>query len=118
LRAFAKKTFELESPDKDGVTYREVLEGLLSRTSNPERRAEREAELACPPFPQPLAYIWIAFVRLSARRGSNGFSFNPISWPDIDAFVRHSGMRLAPWEIRLIEELDDLFRAEHAKPKE
>jgi hypothetical protein len=94
-----------------------MLEGLIARTRNPERLAEREAELECPPFPEALAYIWSAFCRLSARR-SVGFSINPISWPDIDAFVRHSKMPLAPWEIRLIEELDDLFRQEHSKPRD
>lgn len=65
-----------------------------------------------------LLHVWAAFRRLSARRGSNGFGINPISWPDIDAYVRHSKMPLAPWEVRLIEELDDLFRIEQAKPKE
>lgn len=95
-----------------------MLEGLLTRTRDPVKRAEREAELACPPFPEALRHVWSAFCRLSARRGANGFSINPISWPDIDAYVRHSKMPLAPWEIRLIEELDDLFRQEHSKPRE
>lgn len=69
-------------------------------------------------MPEALAYIWHAFCRLSARRGSNGFSINPITWPDIDAYVRHSKMPLAPWEVRIVEELDDLFRQEQGKPKE
>jgi hypothetical protein len=65
-----------------------------------------------------LLHVWNAFHRLSARRGSNGFGINPISWPDIDAFVRHSQMPLAPWEIRLIEDVDDLFRVEQAKSQD
>lgn len=32
-----------------------------------------------------------------------------IEWPDIDAFIRRSGVWLSPWEIELIEDLDDLF---------
>lgn len=100
------------------MTYRETLEGLIFRTRDPAKRAEREADLACPPFPDALGHVWAAFCRLSARRGSNGFSINPISWPDIDAYVRHSKMPLAPWEIRIIEELDDLFRQEHSKPRD
>lgn len=94
------------------------MEGLIERASSAEKRAKYEAELECPPFPMALLHVWTAFQRLSARRGSNGFGINPISWPDIDAYVRHSRMPLAPWEVRLIEELDDLFRAEQAKPKE
>lgn len=94
-----------------------MLEGLIARASSPARRAESEAELECPPFPAALGHVWQAFCRLSARRGSNGFSINPISWPDIDAYVRHSGIRLAPWEIRIVEELDDLFRVEQSKSR-
>jgi hypothetical protein len=67
---------------------------------------------------ETLQYLWIAFIRLSSRRGSNGFGINPISWPEIDAFVRNSRVRLAPWEVEIIEMLDDLFRAEQGKPKD
>lgn len=34
---------------------------------------------------------------------------NPIGWQDIDAFTRCSGFRLAPWEVELIEALDDIY---------
>lgn len=61
-----------------------------------------------------LNYLWRAFQRLHTRRGSNGFGPNPISWPEIDAFVRHSKFELAPWEIEIIETLDDLYRASQA----
>ena len=71
-----------------------------------------------PEFPAAVSHVWNAFMRLSARRGSNGFSINPISWPEIDAFVRHARIRLSPWEVRLIEELDDLFRVEMSKKKD
>jgi hypothetical protein len=94
-----------------------VLEGLLERARRPDRIAEYQSELACPPMPEALEYIWRAFLRLHARRGSNGFAINPISWPDIDAFVRHSGMKFAPWEVELLEALDDLFRQSQVKPK-
>lgn len=116
MRAFATKTFQLEAPDKDGVSYRTILEGLIQRSKNPEARAEYESELACPPFPLSLNHIWTAFCRLNARRGSS-FSINPISWGDIDAFVRLTGTVLLPWEVRLIEQLDDIFRTEYSKPK-
>lgn len=115
LRAFAQKTFYLGAPNKDGATPRQIFGGLIERTKRPESLAEYEAELECPPFPEPLGYIWVVFNRLSARRGSNGFSLNPISWPDIDAFMRLSGFRLVPWEIQMVEELDDLYRSEIAK---
>ena len=41
---------------------------------------------------------------------AGGFSGpQPIGWQDIDAFVRLSGVSLAPWEIELLEQLDDIF---------
>lgn len=81
---------------------------------DPVARSRYEAELAVPPFPQALGYLWRAFGRLSNRRGSNGFSVCPITWPEIDAFVRNARFPLAGWEIETIEELDDLFRAARA----
>jgi hypothetical protein len=57
-----------------------------------------------------LDHIWTAFCRLNARRRS-GFSIEPIGWGDLDAFIRLTGVRLAPWEVQLIAMLDDLFRS-------
>jgi hypothetical protein len=68
-----------------------------------------------PPFPKVLAYLWRTFNRLHQRRGSSGFGANPISWPDIDAFLRLSGVRLMPWEIEIIEEIDNVFRVEQSR---
>jgi hypothetical protein len=67
--------------------------------------------LCGPPFPKELAYIWKIFVRLSTRRGSNGFGGLPIGWSDIDAFCRLSQTKLHPWEIEIIEDLDALYLA-------
>lgn len=94
-----------------------MLEGLLARRLPAARRAEIEATLECPPLPDALAYLWVAFCRLSARRTS-GFSINPISWSELDAFIRLTGVRLSPWEIRIIEELDDLFRRENLSKRD
>jgi hypothetical protein len=87
------------------------------RAKNDERRAELEAELYGPPLPQALAYLWVVFIRLRRRKGANGFSISPIEWPDLDAFIRLSKTLLAPWEIAMVEELDDLFIAEQNKPR-
>lgn len=43
------------------------------------------------------------------RRKGGGFGLSPIEWPDIDAFVRNSQFNLAPWEIEVVEDLDDMF---------
>ena len=87
----------------------ERLSGLLERARSDERRAELEGQLALPPFPDALAYIWSAFSRLRNRKGGTGFGPSPIEWPDIDAFCRHSRMTLAPWEVEVIEALDGAY---------
>lgn len=40
---------------------------------------------------------------------------SPLEWGDIEAFQRLSGMRFDPFEIELIEDLDDLFLTDHTK---
>lgn len=95
--------------DEAGVSYRETLEGLLKRARTAERRAELEAELELPEFPAALRYLWEMFFRLRRRQGGNGFAPAPLSWPAIDAFLRLSGCRVTPWEVELIEGLDDLW---------
>lgn len=55
-----------------------------------------------------LAYLWLAYRRLRRRKGG-GMGPGPIEWPDIDAFLRLSGLSLVPWEIEVIEDLDDAF---------
>ena len=69
-------------------------------------------------MPRELAYILKIFNRLRRRKGSNGFGVGPIEWPDIDAFVRNTRVDLKPWEIEVIESLDDLFLLERNKAGE
>lgn len=59
-----------------------------------------------------LSYLWQAFHRLARRRAAGAAGPSPIGFRDIEAFVRLTGIRLAPWEIETIEELDDMQRAE------
>lgn len=101
----------LSAVDKEGHSYREHLEGQLKRARTPERRAELGAELALPPFPEALRYLWNAFTRMRRRVNGNGTAMPRITLLDLDAFIRLSGLRLLPWEIELIERLDDLLMA-------
>lgn len=94
------------------------MEGLLKRTRSAKGRAEIEAQLSVPPFPMPLMYLWSAFQRLSSRRTGSGFGINPIAYADIEAIARLGGRRFSPFEIELIEDLDNLFRIEFAKKRD
>jgi len=72
------------------------------------------------PLPQSVSYLWSAYIRLHARRSSNGFGSNPLTWSDIEAFSRLSGIRLLPWEVEIIESIDNAYiakQAEDAKAK-
>jgi hypothetical protein len=86
-----------------------MLQGLLERAKKPERQAELQAELHTPPAPVAGLYLLHAYHRIRRRKGSSGFGPSPIEWPDIDAFCRFSRMRLVPWEVEIIEALDDAF---------
>jgi hypothetical protein len=62
-----------------------------------------------PQFPEAVRYLWSAYWEIRSRRGGNGFGVVPITWGDIDAFARLTGARLAPWEVKVITALDDLW---------
>lgn len=62
-----------------------------------------------PAFPDGAAYLWTCYLRLRHRAAPGFAGPSPVTWQDIDAFIRRSGMRLASWEIRVIERLDDVF---------
>jgi hypothetical protein len=110
LIAFAESEFRL-SQIVDRVPYREILQGLLDRTKSGDRQAELEAELFTPPAPAAGLYLLHAYHRIRRRKAGSGFGPSPIEWPDIDAFCRFSRMTLVPWEVEIIEALDDVFLA-------
>lgn len=74
----------------------------------PHKRAEYQARLDCPPLPPALAYLLTIYRRIR-RRKAGSFGVQPIEWPDIDAFLRRSGAEIAPWEMEVLEDLDDLY---------
>lgn len=66
-------------------------------------------------MPEGGAPIWRLYHRLRRRKGSNGFSANPIEWKDIAAFSDVTGIRLLDWEVGVIEDIDDAFMEQQAK---
>ncbi len=68
-----------------------------------------------PEFPEALSYLWEIFIRLANRRQSNGFGPERLGWAEIDAFCRLTRTRLAPWEVEIIERLDDLYLVERKR---
>lgn len=77
--------------------------------------AELEAELATPPFPAPVAYVWQAWFRIRRRKAQGINGYEPIGWGDIDAFMRRARVHLDPFDIELIEAIDDVFLVKQAE---
>jgi len=73
------------------------------------------AELECPPFPMALSYVWQAWVRLRRRTPAGFNGPNPITIEAIDAFIRRTGLRLNPYDVDLIERVDDLYLSKMAE---
>lgn len=67
------------------------------------------------PLPPGAVHVWRTFSRLHHRRASGGFGPSPITWQDLDAFIRVVRQPLAPWEIEAIEACDDAFLQAQAK---
>lgn len=109
LKDFAEAVFTLDAPQPDGSRFRDHLEGLLARASDPAQRRRIEDELASPLMPLEVRYLWSAFGRLSGRRRFSEAGAHPIGWDELDAFSRLTGAAFAPWEIEVIEMLDRLF---------
>lgn len=103
--------FALSRKEGEG-TWRDHLEGMLKRARTPERRAEIEAQLAVPALPPAIAYLWRVFMRLHRRRQSNGIGPARLGWGELASFQQMTGTRLSPWEIGLLERLDDVALAE------
>ncbi|WP_439618446.1 phage tail assembly chaperone [Shinella sp.] len=114
----AEREFALAAPDKDGHPLRETLQGLLDRCRKKKRRAELEEQLRVPPRPEALDYLWKAYFRIRRRVNSGGFGRAPFGWGDIAAFVQFSGLKLAPWEVDILEDIDDAWLASHVEKKE
>jgi len=73
-------------------------------------RVERE-----PPFPVGEAELFRIFQELNAARGHNGFSYNPLSYAELDAYSRLTGRSLSPWEVRMLKRLDMIYLTAHGK---
>ena len=60
-------------------------------------------------FPIGLENIWEIFLKLSSGRASSGFGPNPISYLDIKSWADINNVKLYPWEVGLIRDLDTVY---------
>lgn len=67
-----------------------------------------------PQLPEGCEELWRVFGELHACRTSNGWGPNRITYTDVDAFQRVSGITLKGWELDAIRRADRAYLAELA----
>lgn len=90
---------------------------MIEHLRSAERQTGRtpQALRDAPPCPAGCEELWAIFNELHACRGSNGFGPVRISYVDLDAFQRVTGISLAPWEIDAIRRADRAYMNDWAE---
>ena len=103
---------------EEGRTRRDRLESRLERAirkQRPDVVEELEQQLALPPFPRAAGRAWDVWGRVRNRMAAGLNGPSPIGWPDLDAFMRRSGVELDSHDVRLLEVIDDAYIAAAAE---
>lgn len=93
----------------DGSTARQHAEAYERQTGKPS------PELSGPELPNDVVHLWRWFLDLHARRGSNGFGGNPLTWSDILAWVMITQPGARVEEVRVLLALDNAWMAQQAE---
>lgn len=75
----------------------------------------RRFRLEQPAIPEGFEDVWAWFWELHQGRGHTGFGPLPLSWGDMAAWAGISGIRAAPWLIRLFRAMDTAWLDEYAR---
>jgi hypothetical protein len=94
----------LNEPEEDGAP---LLDHLLATERQTGKRPQ--ILLDAPKLPDGCEDLWAIFNELHGCRGSNGFGPSRITFVDIDAWQRITGVRLLPWEVDAIRRADKAF---------
>jgi hypothetical protein len=89
---------ELSRREGDGATLRTHLQRLARNTGRVDERLLVEV-------PRPVEQLWDLFMSWAVQRRS-GMSLHPLTFTDIEAWCRLYGVRLTPWELDTLLELD------------
>lgn len=102
LLEYAEREFELSARLPDGSTRRDHAASLAQRGSVPSELAAREC-------PEGAWYLWEHFQSMNTRRTSNGYTLNPLSHQEVQAWAARHGVAVAPWEARVLDQLESLY---------
>lgn len=109
LLEFAEREFELSTRQPDGSTARDHAESLE------RRHGTVPPELASRPFPEGAEYLWGYFQSMNTRRSSNGYTVNPLSHQEMQAWATLHDVVLRPWEAQVMDQLEILYLSTIAK---
>lgn len=113
---WARHQFELDICDSNGFSSREHLVGALKRARTEVRRQLIAAELAGPPFPQPLEYLWLLFVEIADGLEANGWVPPVVTWQSLAAWSQLTGISLQPTEALALVRLGAIRASVIGKP--
>ena len=65
-------------------------------------------------IPDLLFYLWVYFKQLNEARGNNGYSPNPLSFLEIEAWCRLMQISLSSFDIECLMALDQEFLISYA----
>ena len=111
-RGFALRT-SMES-ELDRIERR-LSDSRLTRPHDAADFEKMSLDLAGPPFPEGVGYLYHWFCSIAAGRSSNGFGPNRISSVEINAWSQLAGHRLTPWEFEMIQLLDQRWLTVYAE---
>lgn len=60
-------------------------------------------------------YLWSDFLELNDKRTNNGYTVNPISFQEIDAWSRITKTKITSNDVRIINKLDSIFLEHYQK---
>lgn len=72
------------------------------------------AEIQLPPVPAELEYL-LSLYFLSGQCIHTGMSITPLTWVEIEAFIRVNKLKLMLWEVELIKKMSEAYCAESHK---
>lgn len=103
MLSYSEHQFKLAKPSEDGKSVREHLEQVEKQTG------KSLEDLDGPPFPSGMVELWLSFLSISFGRTSGFNGPNPISYPDILAWLELTGNTLSPREVETLKMIDSVY---------
>lgn len=96
--------------DQVGISFEDALEkfGYVERDRKRAQREEEE-EAKRPKPPEGFEFVWEWYFELAQSRQQTGFGVSPISWQEMDAWARITGVTLYPWLAMCFRAMDQAW---------